>query len=277
LENWLFWTEDRDLFSKESFFAKPLSAATFAENMLFSSASEMVLVLSATILDPTAFQKALGIPANNCVTLQLQSEFPIQNRPIYFVPAGSMKRRDRNTTLPRLLELISKILRRHSTEKGIIHAHSFPNCNAITDFLRTTEHAARVLTHRTSAEKERILGRHAQQTNVPTVLISPSMSEGLDLRDDLSRFQIIVKVPYGDLGNPYVIARKNNSRRWYLWQTALRLVQATGRSVRSKGDRAETYVLDSDFKNFVTEANNILPKWWLDAINWDTQQNERLL
>jgi Rad3-related DNA helicase len=277
LEEWLFWTEDRGLFTKEKFCARPLSAAPFAERMLFSAASEMVLILSATILDSAAFQEALGIPATNCVTLQLPSEFPVENRPIYFVPAGSMRRRDRDTTLPRLLELVLTILRRHSADKRIIHAHSFSNCKAVIDFLLTTEHSTRILTHKTAMEKEEILNHHAREKNIPTVLISPSMSEGLDLRDELSRFQVIVKIPYGDLGNPYVVARKHHSKRWYLWQTALRLVQATGRSVRSKEDRAETYVLDSDFRSFVFEAKHILPKWWTDAINWNPRKDKPTL
>jgi Rad3-related DNA helicase len=36
---------------------------------------------------------------------------------------------------------------------------------------------------------------------------SPSMTEGIDLKDDLSRFQIICKVPYPQR-NPYIIERQ---------------------------------------------------------------------
>ena len=38
----------------------------------------------------------------------------------------------------------------------------------------------------------------------PTILVSPSLMEGIDLVDDLSRFQIIVKVPYASLGDKHV-------------------------------------------------------------------------
>jgi Helicase C-terminal domain len=54
------------------------------------------------------------------------------------------------------------------------------------------------------------------------------MTEGLDLHDDLSRFQVVVKVPYPNFTDPYIAVRKRLDRDWYLWQTAMRLIQATG-------------------------------------------------
>jgi hypothetical protein len=101
----------------------------------------------------------------------------------------------------------------------------------------------------------------------PTVLISPSLYTGLDLKDDLSRFQIIVKVPYPDLGDRWINEKRKSSEQWYTWQTALRLIQGYGRSIRSKEDYAVTYVLDSGFQNFVNRNRNILPEWFTQAIH----------
>jgi Rad3-related DNA helicase len=42
----------------------------------------------------------------------------------------------------------------------------------------------------------------------PTVLLTPSMTEGLDLVDDLARWQVICKLPYPYLGDPQVAARR---------------------------------------------------------------------
>ena len=53
---------------------------------------------------------------------------------------------------------------------------------------------------------------------------------------------------------------------WYTWQTALRLVQGYGRSIRSIEDWAITYVLDSGFENFVWRNKHILPDWFTQAI-----------
>jgi Helicase C-terminal domain len=102
--------------------------------------------------------------------------------------------------------------------------------------------------------------------SAPTVLISPSLHLGLDLKDDLSRFQIITKVPYLSLGDRWIDEKRKRSEQWYSWQTALRLVQGYGRSIRSKDDWATTYVLDSAFGPFVRRNKNILPDWFTQAI-----------
>ena len=100
----------------------------------------------------------------------------------------------------------------------------------------------------------------------PTVLISPSLHTGLDLKDELSRFQIITKVPYPNKSDRWTNAKRQVDEEWYYWQTALRLIQAYGRSVRSKDDWARTYVLDSAFSYFVRKNRNSLPDWFVQAI-----------
>jgi ATP-dependent DNA helicase DinG len=75
-----------------------------------------------------------------------------------------------------------------------------------------------------------------------------------------------VKVPYADLGDRWIDEKRKCNEQWYIWQTALRLVQGYGRSIRSKEDYAVTYVLDSGFQNFVKRNKNILPDWFTQAI-----------
>jgi len=53
---------------------------------------------------------------------------------------------------------------------------------------------------------------------------------------------------------------------WYAWQTALRLVQTYGRSVRSETDHAATYVLDSQFTWFLQQHRDLFPEYFLEAI-----------
>ena len=53
---------------------------------------------------------------------------------------------------------------------------------------------------------------------------------------------------------------------WYEWQTSMRLIQATGRSVRSALDFAETYIVDSEFGEFRRKSRRLLPNWWLEAV-----------
>ncbi len=96
--------------------------------------------------------------------------------------------------------------------------------------------------------------------------IFQATNSGLDLKDNLSRFQIITKVPYPNKSDRWINAKRKEDEEWYYWQTALKLIQAYGRSVRSKEDWAKTYVLDSAFGYFVKKNQNILPIWFINAI-----------
>ena len=75
------------------------------------------------------------------------------------------------------------------------------------------------------------------------MLLSPSLREGVDLPDDFLRFQIVTKMPYPDLGDPWTAARQARDPRWYALETAKALVQAYGRSCRHADDHGVTYIL----------------------------------
>jgi Rad3-related DNA helicase len=113
--------------------------------------------------------------------------------------------------------------------------------------------------------KDEMLEEHGKRKN--SIIVAPAMHEGIDLVDDLSRFQIICKVPYANQNdNPQLKKRVELSWNYYVWLTALKLVQSCGRSVRHDKDWAETYILDSGFGRFMDMSINILPEWFLEAL-----------
>src|SRR5947209_19369202 len=59
-------------------------------------------------------------------------------------------------------------------------------------------------------QRDEVIAEHVNSTK-PTVLISPSLHTGLDLKDDLSRFQVITKVPYPNIGDRWI----NEKRKAY--------------------------------------------------------------
>ena len=65
--------------------------------------------------------------------------------------------------------------------------------------------SSRLLIH-SSENRDKVLDKH-QRDRRPTVLLSPSMAEGVDLSNDLSRFQIVCKVPYPYLGDKLIRKR----------------------------------------------------------------------
>jgi hypothetical protein len=225
-----------------------------------------ILMMSATILDKDAFCKSLGLTPGEVKFIQVGSDFPLQNRPI--IPLN-IARLDFNTLQQQQVKTIlsgavENVMTLHRNHKGIVHTTSYKQLDFIRENISQVN-KSRLLETNPERQRDEVIAEHVNSTK-PTVLISPSLYTGLDLKDDLSRFQIMTKVPYPYLGDRWINEKKKRSGQWYNWQTALRLVQAYGRSIRSKEDYAVTYVLDSGFENFVWRNKHILPDWFTHAI-----------
>jgi Rad3-related DNA helicase len=238
---------------------KPIDIAPFANEHLYNF-GEVVVLMSATILDKNAFAESVGIPKDKAAFISLPSPFPVENRPVIFSGIGKMSSKSIDETLPRMVQAVKAILSQHKNDKGIIHCHSYK----VANYLKRNVRSTRLLIHN-SENREAVLAKH-MKANKPTVLISPSMTEGIDLKGDLSRFQIICKVPYPYLGDKLVRKKMNKWKWWYPLQTAKTIVQAAGRSVRSNEDTAVTYILDSDFEMFYNRNRSMFPKGFKDSL-----------
>jgi len=98
------------------------------------------------------------------------------------------------------------------------------------------------------------------------VLIGPSLLEGLDLKDEWSRFQIFAKVPYLSLGDRFVKAKLAINPTWYQWKCIIGLLQGVGRSIRSEKDWAITYILDGCLSDLIHNHRRSFPKEFLNRI-----------
>jgi Rad3-related DNA helicase len=167
---------------------------------------------------------------------------------------------------PALFDEVATILGAHRTDKGLVHAASYAAARRLLAHLadHAPEAYRRVIFVESSGAKARALEHH-RGSPLPTVLLSPSLREGVDLPDDFLRFQIVTKLPYPDLGDPWTAARQARDPRWYALETAKALVQAYGRSCRHAGDHGVTYVLDGQFRHFLERHRPLLPAWFRDA------------
>ena len=244
---------------------KPLYVSGFTEELLFGQA-DIVLMMSATILDVNIICQSLGIDKSEVYATRLSSDFPVENRPIYYKPVGSLSFKNIENTMPRLLSKVEEICQTHANEKGIIHTHTF----RIAEYLLQNAKPSisqRFLFQNDFGSKDLMLETHAKSDD--TIIIAPAMHEGLDLKEDLSRFQILCKVPFPGLANdPQLKRRMELSNAYYTFLCTLKLVQSYGRSIRSAEDRAITYMLDGCFKMYYDKAYKMLPKWFSDAIIW---------
>lgn len=251
-ENWVF--ENIEGYGRKSnkLMFKPIDVAPFSESMLFRL-GEKVILMSATILGKEEFCETLGIDPDNAEYISIPSPFPVKNRPVFFCPMGKMTRNEIERSLPKLAKAIESILENHKNEKGIIHAHSYK----IAKYIKQNVRSNRILIHN-SENRDQVLRKHLRSKK-PTVLLSPSMTEGVDLQAESSRFQILCKVPYPYLGDRLVKKRMNKWKWWYPMQTVMTILQSVGRSVRSESDHAVTYILDSNWEYFFNKNKRIFP------------------
>ena len=212
-----------------------------------------VLLMSATIVDKDIFCESLGIPTTDVAYLSIPSPFPIKNRPVHFIPVGSMSKNNIEATLPKMAEVVGMLLEKHSKEKGIIHCTNFK----VAKYIQENVSSSRLMLH-DSNNREEVLKNHIKSEE-PTVLLSPSMMEGVDLYDELSRFQIICKIPFPYLGDLVIQKRMEKNKFWYPYMTAKSMIQSLGRSIRNESDYADSYILDSDWERFFRNNRKMFP------------------
>lgn len=258
-QNWVMNDLPADSRSTRKLQFKPIDISPYTDEMLFRFGKKVVF-MSATILDKSAYCEMTGISEKDTAFITLPTPFPAENRPVMYAGVGKMSASSIDSTLPKLVEAIKQIMNEHKNEKGIIHCHSYRVASYIKKNIRST----RILIHG-SDNRDVILEKH-KKAKKPTVLLSPSMTEGVDLKGELSRFQVICKVPYPYLGDKLVRKKMNKWKWWYPLQTAKTILQAVGRSVRSKDDMAATYILDADFERFYRSNSYLFPKTFKESL-----------
>ncbi len=251
--------------SQDGWSFKPTWVSKYANGVLWDHA-EKVLGMSATILDPRQISLNTGLMTKTgrfYDYLQMESNFPKENRPVYYKPVANVVNKSMEFALPRLANSVKEIMASYPNDRILIHTVSY----RVLSYLKQSIKSDRIITHST-ADRTTVLNMFKASTK-PLVLLSPSMERGVDLPDDQCRVVVIAKVPYPDLGDNQISRRVYGSRdgnRWYAHQTISSIIQMSGRAVRSSSDHAEIYILDGQFEKIYNEYNGLFPKWWKDAL-----------
>ena len=243
----------------------PLTVGAMASSLLWDAA-DIVVLSSAFMGRREVISSYFGLAPNAVHGLASGSPFPVERRRIDYRPVGALSKATLPELEPALFDEVAAIIAHHRTEKGLVHAASYVAARRLLAHLadHAPEHARRVIFVESSDAKARALEHH-RVSPLPTVLLSPSLREGVDLPDDFLRFQIVTKMPYPDLGDPWTAARQQRDPRWYALETAKALVQAYGRSCRHAADHGVTYILDGQFARFVQRYRPLLPAWFREA------------
>lgn len=276
---------------------KPLSVRNFAPE-IFQRVAKKRVFMSATI-DEKLFVDSLGLDKSNTAFIEItESNFPLESREVKMSNVSKMSFSEGfRKAVPKIGEFIRDRLLDHQGENAFIYAPSYDLCNKIAEYLKP--HHPKILTHNESNRNE-IVKKFIEGPERGYVLISPSLSEGYDLKGDICRLLVVVKIPYPSIGDTLVRRRMlMHEREWrdkhegsplcpyemptngvlcsnyacekpcqahYRAQAAFKIVQVIGRGVRSKTDFCETWIIDSGFSNFLRSSRNHMPEWFIESL-----------
>jgi ATP-dependent DNA helicase DinG len=218
-----------------------------------------VIFMSGSILDKNMFSYLNGFEEKLTDYYELDSTFPVKNRPLYYVQSGKMTYNEREATFKNQIEVIEKILKKYKNERGIIHTTNYE----IAKWLKQSINDRRLIYHETENREKQLIKMKNKKNGI---IVSPSMTSGISLDDDLSRFQVMLKVPYPNISSNKIKARQSSNKKWYAWRTIVEITQAYGRSVRSETDWADTFILDSCFSDILKYNRYLFPKYIIEAI-----------
>jgi Rad3-related DNA helicase len=215
---------------------------------------EKILLMSATIIDHKNYAKTLGI--TDYEYIETESTFDPKKAPIHVSTKFNINHTNLNSLLPEISKQVKALCELHKNEKGVIHTHT----NSITNYLKESlGEGGRFLYREDGVNNETLLKDHFESEK-PTVLVSPSLTMGVDLKDHLARFAIICKAPYLPLGSKRIKKRFEEDKQWYTDKCLQNLIQISGRGIRSVDDWCVTYILDGNVSRLIVDNKNVLPK-----------------
>jgi len=227
---------------------------SYLMNKYFHAHTGFTILMSATFADPNDYMKNMSI--KNAVYIKMESTFDFTKSPIYFYNKHRMSYSQIERNLPWMYDTINNILDKHKNENGIIHTASYNLTMKVHNNL-SKENKKRVLIYDGTIEKRKAL--ESFKKNKTKILMGPSLLEGLDLKDDHSRFQIFAKIPYLSLADRFVKTKLSINPNWYRWAAIKNILQGVGRSVRSENDWAVTYILDAGLADLIHKNRRAFP------------------
>jgi Rad3-related DNA helicase len=232
---------------------KDLLESVMVRNKFLTNITKGIF-MSATLGNIDEFAILMGMEKDEYIGFRLKSTFDFTHSPIIIVKSGYLNFRNFDKVIEKLIADTIKIAESemHRNQKGIIHTSTFKISEMLA--LRIVQGNVadynRYLFYENSEEKEYKINLMKNSLDIPYVIVGPSLYEGLDLKDDLGRFNILMKVPYSALTG-YIKEKSERYPFWYKRNTIEKIIQAMGRTNRSKTDYSTVYLMDSCFDKLI--------------------------
>jgi len=212
------------------------------------------LYMSATIGEASAYAKEVA--TEKYLSIDIPSTFDFTNSPIFYIDTYKLSYKEKETSLPRIIELIIATINMYQGKRGIIQTGSYDFAKKLY-FGVPDDIQRRLILYDDSKGKDEAI--FAFKASSDKILVGPSLIEGLSFDDDLCRFQIIMKIPYPSLADKFVSAKQKIRPEWYSNTTAISILQGVGRGIRSEHDWCVTFIFDGCFTNLARQSYKMFP------------------
>ena len=244
---------------------KPLEIKNYVKEYFDYSTQ---IFMSATI-NKEMFCETMGFDESECTFIEIEkSPFDKEHRKIEFLNIDSMSGKSTKQIIEISTNPVKELLKKHQDHRGLILMTSKVQCDGLAEALEQEWLRIKVVHSDTNDDKDQVIKEH-EVSNKDEVLLSPSLWQGIDLKGDLSRFQIIVKTPFLPIGDKRIEVKSKSNWKWYQYAALVKLLQGFGRSVRDVDDHAITYVLDTKALQLIIDMKKYIPKSFHDILPLD--------
>jgi Rad3-related DNA helicase len=224
-----------------------------------------IVFMSGTIGSESVFASTFRVPKAGRLYIDVPSPFDPMKSPIILDPVGSMNYANINDTLPHMVKKVAEIMRKHKNDKGIVHTGNYATLDYLVTHLPQKLIARALYPAPPSIGNDEVIKQHEAAAG-PSVIMSPSLTHGIDLYDNLSRWQVIVKLSWPSLKDVRIKEIADKFPLRYVNMMLQELVQASWRSTRSDSDSSVTYILDKSARYWIRRHAKLLAKSFIDRI-----------
>lgn len=212
------------------------------------------LFMSATISPDFV---ADSLPADDIAYVKADMAFEPKQKPVMFLGVEKLNYQSMKDpkTIKSLAQHINDIASKFPEQKGLVFVTSFKLGKELSELIKLDK-SSKIYLHE-SGEPVADIVRRFKESDIPGILISPSIFEGVDFPDEKARFQIIVKAPYASLSDSRIKHIVKHNKSFYSACTIQTIVQAIGRGIRNPSDYAYTFVLDKAVEDLFFSKQNI--------------------
>lgn len=230
-------------------------------NFLKRIIAERGIITSATLL-PHDVKEILG--RTDYKFKDLGTSIPKENRRVIWSPS-KFSHNASEIDIPALAARIEDIYKDKGRKNTLVHT-TYSMMFKLLPYFRIP-----VIWHDENNKQEAI-NRFIENGGL---MIGAGMSEGLDLKGDLCRVQIITTLQFPNIMDPWVAKRKAlpDGDEWMIGEVMKVLRQQIGRGTRGENDYCENYVLDNRLSFVIQKARKMgmCPDHFFDSIEgWNS-------